>query len=109
MKKIEKKIEQEKINEKAYTIFNEALKEYKWDLPRKRLRTCNAEVYESRNYYILKSYNTIIACIDKNNDILVDALRTEYGYTSTSSQHISKFEKDYCKGKWNCAERFTTR
>lgn len=98
-----KKVEQEKINEKAYTIFNDALKEYKWDLPRKRLRSCQAEVYESDNYYILKSYNTIIACIEKETDTLVDVLRTEYGYTSTSSQHISKFNHDYSKGKWSCA------
>ena len=74
-----------------------------------KLRSCNARVYELPSYYVLESYNTIVAFIDKNTDTLYDVLRMVYGYTSTSAQHISKFEKDYCNGKWNCAERFTYR
>ena len=75
----------------------------------KQLRSCQAYVMETENYYVLKSYNTIIACINKSNDALYDFLRGVYGYTSTSAQHISKFNKDYCKGKWNCAETYTYR
>ena len=75
----------------------------------KQLRSCQAYVLETEHYYVLKSYNTIIACIDKKTDTLFDFLRMVYGYTSTSAQHISKFNKDYCKGKWNCEETYTYR
>lgn len=72
-----------------------------------RLRSCSAWVYETANYYILRSYSTIIACIDKRTDTLCDFLRLVYGYTATSAQHISKFSKDYGYGKWGCANRIT--
>lgn len=64
-----------------------------------RLRSCTAWVYETDNYYILKSYNTFIACVDKSTGVTYDALRYAYGYTSTSAQHISKFTHDYGNGK----------
>ena len=107
-----KKEEQKKLNEICYNIFDDCMKEFREtplnDRKTKKLRSCSAEVIETENYYILKSYNTFIACIEKENDILIDVLRTEYGYTSTSAQHIAKFSHDYCKGKWNCAYSFTS-
>lgn len=75
----------------------------------KRLRSCSAMVYTTTNYYILRSYNTIIAVIDKNTDTLFDFLRIVYGYTATSAQHITKFSHDYCSGSWGCRERYTAR
>lgn len=75
----------------------------------KRLRTCSAYVCKLGRFYILKSYMTNVAAIDTRDDICYDFLRKVYGYTSTSAQHISKFEKEYCAGKWNCAERLTWR
>ena len=69
-----------------------------------KLRTCNAAVYESPTAYYLKSYNTMIAWIDKESSILYDALRFVYGYTATSAQHIAKFATDY-----HCASRYTYR
>ena len=104
---------QKAINAEVELYFNDAVKEY--NAPDKTyrdaipLRYCNAEVIETENYYILRSYNTKIACIDKRTDILYDALRREYGYTATSAQHIAKFEQDYCSGKWTCADKFTWR
>mgnify|MGYP003297043160 CR=1 FL=1 len=74
-----------------------------------RLRTCNARVITDGCYYILISYNTIVAIIDTTTDTLYDILRLEYGYTSTSAQHIAKFDKDYCQGKWGCTHRYTWR
>ena len=74
-----------------------------------RLRTCSAYVYMRGQYYVLQSYNTIIAIIDTETDTLYDFLRYVYGYTSTSAQHISKFDKDYCAGMWGCAHRYTYR
>lgn len=82
----------------------------------KRLRSCSAEVAPVMDtetgvlmYYVLRSYNTIVAAIDVSNDTLYDFLRYVYGYTSTSAQHISKFDKDYGMGKWGCTNRLTYR
>ena len=60
-----------------------------------RLRYCTAWVYGDENFYILVSYSTPIAIIDKKQQIGYDFLRLIYGYTSTSAQHISKFFHDY--------------
>lgn len=68
-----------------------------------KLRTCNAVVYETSHFYILRSYSTTVACIDKENDVLVDFLRAVYGYTATSAQHIAKFSDDYSKLKNGCS------
>ena len=62
----------------------------------RRLRTCNACVLASGNYYLLKSYNTIIAAVDADGN-LYDFLRYVYGYTATSAQHIAKFYNDYAQ------------
>lgn len=75
----------------------------------KRLRTCNAKVFETPNFYILQSYGTLVAFIDRRSDTLYDVLRYVYGYTATSSQHIAKFNHDYCIGNWGCANRYTYR
>ena len=60
-----------------------------------RLRNCQAVVFETRNFFVLKSYDTIVAHIDKFTGQKFDFLRYVYGYTSTSAQHISKFFRDY--------------
>lgn len=74
-----------------------------------RLRTCQAIVYETNKYYILKSYNTVVAFIIKDKDILVDVLRHVYGYSSASAHQICKFSKDYGKAKYGCVQRVTYR
>lgn len=61
----------------------------------KRLRNCQAWVIETENFYLLISYNTIVAVIEKGTHITADVLRYVYGYTSTRAQHISKFRHDY--------------
>ena len=60
-----------------------------------RLRSCQACVYETENFFVLKSYDTIVAFIDKNTQQKFDILRYVYGYTSTSAKHIAKFFSDY--------------
>ena len=75
----------------------------------KRLRTCQAYVYETANFYVLRSYSTVVAIIEKSTDTCYDFLRGVYGYTSTSAQHISKFDKDYGRGTWGCKERVIYR
>lgn len=75
----------------------------------KRLRTCQAYVYETPSFYVLRSYNTVVAIIEKSTDTCYDFLRAVYGYTNTSAQHISKFDKDYCRGYYGCKNRVTYR
>ena len=64
-----------------------------------RLRHCSAWVGKVHSgfysFTYLRSYNTIIAVIDDNTGEAVDILRTVYGYTATSAQHIAKFLQDY--------------
>ena len=61
-----------------------------------RLRSCSACVLATGNYYLLKSYRTIVAAIDADGNVY-DFLRYVYGYTSTSAQHIAKFRNDYSR------------
>lgn len=96
-------------NQICVEVFENAMAELTSDCNYKRLRSCRAVVIETENYYILQSYRTSVAVIDKSTDTLYDVLRYVYGYTATSAQHISKFQKDYCRGKWNCEMRLTYR
>lgn len=106
-----KKIEQLAINEQVLTaidkfneVFGNTLISFSgW----KQLRSCSAEVAQVGHYSVLRSYSTIIAVIDHETDTLYDFLRYVYGYTSTSAQHVSKFDKDYGSDKWGCAHRLT--
>lgn len=103
---------QEVVNYVAKNLYdmalNEACSSYDGYVKRaimeksKRLRNCQAWVIETENFYLLISYNTIVAVIEKGSDILADVLRDVYGYTSTSAQHISKFRHDYGADKWGC-------
>ena len=67
--------------------------------PWKRLHSCSADVLETPSFFILRSYNTVVAVIDKLTGNTWDVLRMVYGYTATSAQHIAKFSKDYGTGK----------
>ncbi len=64
-----------------------------------RLRTCSAHVYKVGENYLLRSYNTWVAAIYKEDPVpvFVDFLRYTCGYTNTSGQHIAKFKSDYWK------------
>ena len=77
-----------------------------------QLRSCSAWVYKNNDGYILRSYSTVIAVIDTRAKIAVDFLRTAYGYTRTSAQHINKFYADYIPGAWKNTDNYqflTTR
>ena len=104
-----KKSEQKIINERCEIAYETATSE-QWNARAiKQLRSCTAWVFETDEFYILQSYQTVVAVIDKNTDTLYDCLRTVYGYTATSAQHIAKFDKDYGAGAWGCQERLTAR
>lgn len=75
----------------------------------KRLITCKAKVYSTANYFVLVSYNTVVAVIDKRVDVCYNVLRMVYGYTRTSEMHISKFCKEYGAGKRGVADILTYR
>lgn len=68
----------------------------------KKLRSCKAEVAQFGEYYVLRSYRTIVAAIDITTDTLYDFSRYAHGYTATTSQHIAKFNHDYCARYWGC-------
>lgn len=117
---------QQDINNIAYKHFlkalNELPKEARSNLNKRQLkqagarqlRSCTAWVWETPHYYVLQSYETFIACIEKASDICCDVLRTEYGYTATSAKHVSIFRKGKCYGgyssaPWGCDTTLTTK
>lgn len=105
----EKNLLQANINTACKVAMEDAKHELNGNTKAKQLRSCNAMVYDTKNYYLLKSYNTFVACIDKNSDILYDALRIVYGYTASSARQIAKFNNDYCQGVWTCKEHLIAR
>lgn len=105
MTKKEMQMEENAIVEKALNAFNDAhvLAYY---CIKKRLRYCSATVLICDDYYILRSYNTIVAIIDRKTDTLYDFLRYVYGYTATSAKHISAFRHDYGTGYYGCQHEY---
>lgn len=83
------------INEEVECVIKECDKELDIPVLWIPFRSCSAHVAETEHFFVLMSYNTIVACIDKHHKIGYDFLRKVYGYTSTSAQHISKFMHDY--------------
>lgn len=95
---------QERINSEVIQFMQENNDEiYGLKAKYTQLRRCSAVVYETENLYVLRSYATIIAVIDKRDDTLYDFLRYVYGYTTTSAQHIAKFKHDYGTSKFGTA------
>lgn len=67
----------------------------------KRLRYCNAQVYSSYSYTILRSYNTIVAIYDHYDDALI----VRGYYSATTQKHIALFINDFCSRftiRYNC-------
>ena len=75
---------------------------------RKQLRSCSAKVYTFDSYYVLQSYDTIVAAIDRKDGTCYDFLRLVYGFTSTSAQHIAKFFSDYGSHSYRSEETIYT-
>lgn len=102
------KSEQKVVNERAEQIFKSAISELGiyalCGLKGKRLRSCQAQVIETQNYYILQSYQTYVACVSKGTGKCADVLRKVYGYTSSSAKQIAYFKSDY-----GATETFTWR
>ena len=106
-----KRNEQLEINEMVLKKYDKAILELdQWQTKNPymaRLRSCQAWVIETQNYYFLQSYNTVVAFIDKKEDVLYDVLRLVYGYTTTSNQHIAKFAHDYSRTYLNGTVKYT--
>lgn len=81
--------------EKSLDVFQDVEADAHWNYDVTRLRYCSASVYETLDYIVLRSYNTIVAYINKHTREFFDILRYVYGYTATSAQHIAKFRNDY--------------
>lgn len=81
------------------TLIRQGIVQQAWS---KRLAYCRATVIcythkDEPSIYMLKSYNTVVACVIVNSGCVygVDMLRYVYGYTATSAQHIAKFFNHY--------------
>lgn len=59
-----------------------------------RLNYCQAKTYQTSGYSFLISYNTIVAFVDDSGN-LYDVLRLVYGYTATSTMHITRFKNKF--------------
>ena len=90
-----KKSEQLKINNEVLTSLVESKTYNDRVINKIQLNKCKAYIKETENYYLLFSYNTFVAFINKRENICYDILRLAYGYTNTSAQHIAKFCKAY--------------
>ena len=99
-----KRAEQMEINAEVKKAWSEFQSNHGAIQKTARLRSCSAEVITTDRYYILQSYSTVIAIIDRATDTLYDALRMVYGYTATSSKHIAKFRQDYGRDRWGCSK-----
>ena len=89
---------QERMNERTQLFVEWFNNNHGTLIKAKRLRTCQAMVFEFEDCYILQSYHTLVAGIRKDTGEEFDFLRMVYGYTATSAQHIAKFFADYGQG-----------
>ena len=89
---------QERMNERAKLFWEWFETSHSKPIKWKRLRNCQAMVFEFEDCYILQSYHTLVAGIFKDTGEEFDFLRMVYGYTSTSAHHIAKFFADYGNG-----------
>ena len=107
-----KKSVQLEINKEVMSALDRYNEELNHDCPVVevgRLRTCQACVYQTSGFYVLRSYRTVVAVIEKSTDTCYDFLRAVYGHTNASAQHISKFDHDYGRGAYGCKDRVTYR
>ena len=103
--------EQHKINEMVLKKYDESMVEFeKWQTKNPycaRLRTYNAWVIETSNYYFLQSNDIILALIDKRDDVLYDVSRLVWRYTSIRPHVISTFAKYYSRIYLNGTVKYT--
>ena len=96
--KTEKMERQERMNEHTQLFVEWFYAQHGTPIKYKRLRKCQAIVFEFEDCYILQSYHTPVAGIRKDTGEEFDFLRMVYDYTATSAQHIAKFFSDYGNG-----------
>lgn len=106
-----KKSEQIAINEQVLTALEKLNNSNEEIINSKRLDSCTAWIKETENYYILQSYNTNVAFIEKATHTMYDVLRYVYGYTATSGKHIAKFRRYNLTGikPWDYGKELTYR
>lgn len=88
--------------------FDYAIAEMQEHFTAKKLRNCNAVVYETENYIILQSYYTKVAVYSKQHKCLyVHSWASVTSRKVTTNQQISKFIKDYCSDMTKRLQDFT--
>ena len=81
-------------NREYLGTFNKAVEADDLSLPIHVLRN-NAFVIETGAFWLLQSYETIIAVMDKETRTCIDALRYVYHFTRTSAKHVALFRETY--------------
>ena len=93
-------MKQERINEMCLDVYRKACEEYfNCESNIKPFCKCTANVCDTSSYFLLRSYNTIVAVIEKSSGNCYEILLVAHGYTATIAQHIAKFSNDYGNGK----------
>lgn len=101
-----KKAEQERINNyimKSLDTFHAKGAQNHFNYDEIRLHHCSAYVYETEDYYVLRSYSIIVAFIVKKNGdfinffryVCANDLKSKEYKGATTTQHIRKFCRDY--------------
>ena len=86
------KASQKHENDMALLLYSDAMHQLESENPVwKKFRTCTAQTCATTDYYILKSYDTIVAIVLKLTGTGCDVLRYNYEFTRTSAYHIAKF------------------
>lgn len=87
-----KKSAQIAINNAVVAAYTNYYYEHEPIISSRRLNYCKAFILETPNYFALRSYDTVIAIIDKRTDVMYDFLRLVYGYMATSAHHADEFD-----------------
>lgn len=90
-----KKDIQQATNITALVNWEEAMMELQLDKPLATPIGSNMVMYETTNFYILQSYNTLVACVEQSTGDAFNMLRYEWSEWEkmwiTSTKHINKF------------------
>ena len=93
--KLTKKDIQQATNITCLVNWQEAMTELQLDKPLAKSIGSNMIMYETVNFYILQSYNTLVACVEKSTGDAFNMLRYTWAEWEkmwiTSTQHINKF------------------
>lgn len=90
------------VNNMCEEMLSVAEREAEQVIETRQLNYSEAYIKETEHFYVLYSYDEIVAFIEKSTNTLYDLLLFVRGYSGVSLTHINKFEKLYGKGIYGC-------